>query len=163
MGLHRFLICALIVAGCGGSDEHVPDDAAVIDAGVDGPPAIDASPDAAPGVLCERVDQECPVPAQVCCDQEPGPDTCIDMGTTCNGVPLACDGPEDCPTGEECCLFDGQDSRCLTAGVCGTTGALSEPMCHGDDDCANGFSCCGLTPGPQIDLYSVCRAGACPL
>jgi hypothetical protein len=147
------IVVVTLVASCG-EDESTPQ--------IDAPAStIDAAAGGG-GVVCEIETTSCPLPAQVCCDVDSGPDTCIASGTACAGRPLACDGPEDC-SGQECCLFDDR-SECLDTGICGTTGVISEVMCHRDTDCdtAAGESCCGISPGPVVDLYSVCRIGGCP-
>lgn len=103
------------------------------------------------------------LPDQVCCDSFNSADKCIAVNDQCNGNTMACDGPEDCPSTQECCMFEGQGSRCLDTGICGTTGSISNEMCHIDMDCDAGEVCCGRSPGPVVDLYYTCRIGnACP-
>jgi len=133
-----------------------------------GPSTHDASGDGTGsgthnGVACGDVMTACTSPQPVCCDVMSGADTCIAENGTCAGRPLACDGPEDCPSTQECCLYDDR-SRCLDTGICGTTGAITEVMCHVDGDCdsAAGEHCCGTAPGPVADVYGVCRVGGCP-
>ncbi len=166
----------MLAIACGSSDEHLADATSSSDATADDDaPAADASGgDATPidagrdgaigttGVLCARADQACTEPTPICCDVSPGLDTCIASGGACSGERLACDGPEDCPFGDECCLFQGQGSRCIPSGVCGTTGAISNEMCHVQDDCAPGLTCCGTAPGPALDLYAICTPAGCP-
>lgn len=172
------VVVIALVAACGGTDEVVvdapagddapADDGAALDSAIDavaGDGATDSRRDGAndpDGVLCERPDQSCPVPQQVCCDVDGNVDMCVGVTAPCSGRPLACDGPEDCGPGTECCLFtDG--SRCTQTGVCGTTGAISEVMCHVAAHCSVTVpNCCGTAPGPALDLYSVCRSGPCP-
>jgi len=114
------------------------------------------------GVLCARADQSCVDPTPECCDVASGLDTCIAQAGSCAGDRLECDGPEDCPAGEECCLFDGQGARCFDTGICGTTGSISNTMCHVEGDCDANENCCGTAPGPAIDLYSICSMDPCP-
>lgn len=156
---------ALALTACAADDEQRPDapasgdDAAATDASSDG-----LTPDGATagGVVCARLDQTCVAPTPECCDLPTGTDTCIGTNDACAGERLECDGPEDCPVGDECCLFQGQGSRCIQAGVCGTTGSISNEMCHEHTDCEQGELCCGTAPGPQVDLYAVCATGPCP-
>ena len=162
---HVWLALA-VLAACGGADEQLPIDGpqdAPVDGAGDGP-SVDAPTDAAgQGVVCDQPGQECALPGQACCDLSGGADVCIAQGGPCDGVPMMCDGPEDCPAAQECCLFDGQNARCLDDGICGTTGSISDVMCHTPADCPAGLvACCGTAPGPLLDLYFVCRSGACP-
>lgn len=122
---------------------------------------IDAS-STGDGVRCARADQACTGATPECCDLMTGTDMCIAPSGTCAGDRLECDGPEDCPTGDECCLFAGQGSRCIQAGVCGTTGSISNTMCHVMNDCGQGELCCGTAAGPAVDLYAICTQGPCP-
>jgi hypothetical protein len=114
------------------------------------------------GVVCARADQSCTGAMPECCDLMTGTDTCIAPSGPCAGERLECDGPEDCAQGEECCLFDGQGSRCLDEGICGTTGSISSTMCHVVAHCDQGELCCGTAPGPAVDLYGICSSGPCP-
>ena len=156
------LVGAVAIAACAAPDERMVDapgsggDAAASgDGGIDG--AANGN-----GVLCARADQSCVAPTPQCCDLATGIDTCIAANGACAGDRLECDGPEDCFVGQECCLFDGQGSRCLDEGICGTTGSISNEMCHVQGDCDLNEMCCGTAPGPAIDLYSVCTQGPCP-
>lgn len=163
--MRRTLAVLLALAACGGSDDGGPDartDAARFDGPVDAP-AIDAPYDAstANGVGCAP-DVICTVPSQACC-MTPGADTCIAAGGMCEGAPLACDGPEDCGAGQDCCWFEGQGARCTSANQCGFTGAQSEPMCHVDADCSEPFpNCCPPVGSSLTYFYSVCRGIPCP-
>lgn len=151
-----------LVAACDGTDEQLP---ATIDApAVDAPGPIDGAPDGllAETVVCGTEANVCIVPAQSCCDVAGNGDTCINTGGACSGIPMACDGPEDCGATEECCFFDGSRSMCVRTDVCGTTGSISNEMCHVMADCDSGEFCCGTAPGPQLDLYAICTTGPCP-
>ncbi|MBZ0230722.1 MAG: hypothetical protein K8M05_00100 [Deltaproteobacteria bacterium] len=160
----------LVLTACVADDERIPDarspgdDASALDASTDAA-ASDGAIDGArsgDGVVCARADQACVEPTPECCDVMTGTDTCVATTEACAGDRLECDGPEDCAVGDECCLFQGQGSRCIQAGVCGTTGAISNEMCHAPTDCAQGEMCCGTAPGPQVDLYAICTMGPCP-
>lgn len=164
---HAAAVLFAVLAACDGEDERIlaSTDAPAVDAsdGIDGP-GPDAPTDGAggAGVVCGVETVTCPVPAQACCDIAGSGDTCIASGGTCRGIPMQCDGPEDCGAAEECCFFDGSRAICLGEGTCGTTGSSSNEMCHVEADCDTGESCCGTAPGPQIDLYSICTTGPCP-
>lgn len=159
-----------MLEACASDDERTTDAASTIDGaaddgGTDAPESGDGGIDGATrgdGVLCARQDQACVDPRPECCDVATGTDTCVAMNGTCAGERLECDGPEDCPVAQECCLFDGQGSRCIDTGVCGTTGPIANEMCHVVGDCDQNEMCCGTAPGPALDLYSVCRTGPCP-
>ena len=159
------LLAVFALAACGGSDDGGPDartDAARFDGPVDAP-AIDAPFDASPanGVICESPGMWCTT-TQACCIT-PGTDTCIAAGAMCAGTPIACDGPEDCAGGQDCCWFEGQHARCTSANQCGFTGAPSEPLCHLDVDCPPSFPHCGPPTGTSLPFfYSVCRPTPCP-
>jgi len=158
--LRRSLVIALVLVGCG--ERSSPRQDAITTDGNDalGDGGDDANRNG--GVACGDGTTTCPIPDQVCCDTT-GVDQCVATGGGCAGSSLACDGPEDCPMVQECCLFPDH-SQCLDDGICGTTGVITEVMCHGDADCdmAAGQHCCGTAPGPASDVYGVCRAGGCP-
>lgn len=159
-----------VLSACASDDERATDaPASNIDAASGDGGAIDASGDGGvdaatrgDGVLCARQDQSCVDPTPECCDVTTGTDMCIAANGTCAGDRLACDGPEDCPLAQECCLYEGQGSRCIDEGICGTTSSISAEMCHVMTDCDQNEMCCGTAPGPALDLYSVCRTGPCP-
>ena len=158
------IVAALTLLGCG-SKPFPQQDAATDDANGDAIDSADGGGDANTKnvVACGDGTAMCPIPDEVCCDLTTGADQCVAANAGCAGTSLACDGPEDCPPTEECCLFPDR-SQCLTTGICGTTGVVTEVMCHADADCdqAAGEHCCGTAPGPAVDVYAVCRAGACP-
>jgi hypothetical protein len=77
----------------------------------------------------------------------------------CSGeLAMSCDGPEDCPQDQKCCMrLDGVQritctSTCLAALV----------ICHSDADCAPGHNCCSADY-TDTDDYKVCMNFACPL
>jgi len=60
----------------------------------------------------------------------------------CMGAALACDGPEDCATGQACCgsvIGGSAGAMCTSAAMC-TRGRL----CHLDGDCSTGDTCCSF-------------------
>jgi hypothetical protein len=157
-------ILALLVCASCANDEPLPVDApgsGTTDAAATSDGGADATTNGN-GVLCAREDQSCVAPTPECCDVTSGTDTCVGTNDPCSGDRLECDGPEDCPASQECCLFDGQGSRCLDTGICGTTGSISNEMCHVAGDCDANENCCGTAPGPALDLYSICTTSPCP-
>ncbi len=85
----------------------------------------------------------CPYSSHSCCVAGLGDAECID-GTTCPSgglLPKArtvCDGPEDCGTGEVCCVAvnpTGASNTCEASceDVSGLIGVWQ--LCHTDDDC----------------------------
>ena len=107
-----------------------------------------------PDCMCSSTD--------VCCvtveDQQFAGASCLPLAS-CSGLAFECDGPEDCPTGEECCVdvdFGG-GSVCVASGS--FIGTLKAVMCRGDDDCPLGQEC---YPG-IADSYFENVAGYCDL
>jgi hypothetical protein len=73
------------------------------------------------------------------------------------GLPVACDGPEDCGTGQHCCMSMGPPlNPGCTSGSCSNGFAL----CHSTADCVAGENCC-VTTTFGYD-YGLCTSGACP-
>ena len=158
------MVLAGVLGACGGDDEVLaradaaaPDAAAPDAAPLDGP-ARDAA--GAGVVACGSLETTCPLPGQACCDRAASPDTCVASGEACAERRMACDGPEDCAAGQACCRFADR-AECVATATCATTVA-SERMCHLPSDCPDGQMCCGTAPGPQVDVYAVCRTGPCP-
>ncbi|MCC6524061.1 MAG: hypothetical protein IT373_15480 [Polyangiaceae bacterium] len=107
-------------------------------------------------VACDAL--QCAVPGTECCQHYNQPAECIVPGGTCTyGVPLACDGPEDCGPAEICCATvvtqgpanayqfvscaatcTGNDHRvvCGASGVCpGNLGCVTSDMLPPYLDC----------------------------
>jgi hypothetical protein len=92
----------------------------------------------------------CPVPSQVCCyatlDVTGG--SCTPAGA-CQGNAAACDGPDDCPTGQRCCSD--------TSGFVTTCSAQCPPLqevCGGGSQCPGGLQCRLIDPQRP---YAVCQ------
>ena len=79
----------------------------------------------------------CNAATQVCCATGNGMPMCTDPGQ-CKGTSLACTGPANCSTGEECC-YDGV-SLSATCAVDGTCGVI---VCAENSDCPQGEACQG--------------------
>lgn len=88
--------------------------------------------------------EECDLDAgEVCCyDVDNGDVACTQAGA-CNDATLACNGPQDCNNGDECCfVFNGQDlegTECRD-GCGGNSPEICDPdldpdTCPGNDDC----------------------------
>jgi hypothetical protein len=80
----------------------------------------------------------CNAATQVCCATGNGMPMCTDPGQ-CKGTSLACTGPANCSTGEECC-YDGV-SLSATCAVDGTCGGVI--VCAQNSDCPQGETCQG--------------------
>jgi hypothetical protein len=88
-----------------------------------------------------------------CCLTQTNSPFCIAGGTTCPGVAVLCDGPEDCPSLQLCCGSQ-QGSSCQVA-VCGINTAR---LCHTKADCGLLANCCPyMTTG-----FSYCSNQSCP-
>jgi hypothetical protein len=98
--------------------------------------------------------------SEVCCfaalaSGTTGQLTCI-MGIPCAGVPVPCDGPEDCNGGQCCAKRDSSTGKVTEVG-CGSCdgGDNTDPLCHienGNADCDNGRNC---VAGPLG--YAACK------
>ncbi len=117
-----------------------------------GPSGLDAAPSGAidagpPGVTCGT---ETCVDPQICCVAVAGGTTsrACALPADCMGVAAACDGPEDCGSGEVCCGM-----RSAGGGGSGSTACVDEAMCgfgrlcHVTADCAGGDMCCSFMGG----------------
>jgi hypothetical protein len=97
-----------------------------------------------PGVIqCGQT--TCDATTQKCCiaggGGGGGTASCIDATAQCQGATVACDGPEDCPTGEPlCCASYGGGGG---GGVTCTATCQGVRLCRLDTDCNSGDKCCG--------------------
>lgn len=125
-------------------------------------------PDAGPPVVmvtCGTSAVECP-PSEYCCWHESSAacDVCTQGGTCvapsglCGGLSnyrlLRCNGPEDCPSGQQCCEDITEDTLC--AGSCG---ASQNIMCGGPQDCPMDKPYC-RSYAPPYPGYMYCSATA---
>jgi hypothetical protein len=130
-------------------DAYVPPTMSEPDAYVLPPLGTDAGgpstgTDAGPaGVACG--DEVC-VDPQVCCVSFGGGGTssrACTVADACMGVAAACDGPEDCASGEACCGMRG-----MGGGGSASTGCVPDAacrfgrLCHVDSDCTGRDTCC---------------------
>jgi hypothetical protein len=105
-------------------------------------------------VVCRG--RTCDVPDR-CCDSADEMTVCLGAGAdtgSCARV-LACDGPEDCPSNQECC-FD----NAARAGTCAATCARFQRVCAKNADCDLAppeNRCC---PDP-LGLHKVCNSAFC--
>jgi hypothetical protein len=141
---------------------------------------VDARPDTAIGsagvVACGTVQQPTTcvlspnpvVTGAQCCDFPPGAGTdycyAVPGGTCEGGVPIACDGPEDCTGAQSCCYTPDLDASCNDATVCVNNGGSI--MCHVGDDspCGTSGHCCALhSVGPSSgSVFGICMT-SCPV
>ncbi len=82
------------------------------------------------------------------CFDEQGGDRCTCTGTLCEALEIPCDGPEDCPAAEVCCLSDGITSNAVACRTsCNNDITVDrDPLCHPTD------------PAPCPDPQEVCTA-----
>jgi hypothetical protein len=100
-----------------------------------------------------------PANGEVCCVTMAG--MSCKASSACGGAlssPAACDGPEDCPTGQHCCVAFPGGAHCNAAACSGN----AQELCYYDTDCATGHcTACGA-PGSSL-IYGLCTAaGTCP-
>jgi hypothetical protein len=89
--------------------------------------------------------------------------TCGTAASCTAGIPLLCDGPEDCQqdggTGQVCCvdvIYSGGisgGSSCVT--TCQPAGIFGGVMCHSNDDCQSPKTC--KTVGYSTISFHVCQ------
>jgi hypothetical protein len=106
-------------------------------------PVVQQDTGATPGVIqCGQT--TCDADTQQCCVSGGGGGgsaACIGLGEDCQGLEIACDGPEDCTdsTAPICCArFGGGGS-----GVTCTDDCQGQTLCRVDGDCGGGEKCCG--------------------
>jgi len=164
------VILVSTLCGCG-DDAGVPADAAadappadapaLLDAPIDAPPV-----DAAPPVFSDAgiyttpvtmgqiqcgilLEQLCSLDTSTCCFNRSGADICppINAGTDAGAgaclFDMTCDGPEDCPNGQSCCIrFAGASVVARCADTCA---APTTPGCHSATQCPSAeLACCRL-------------------
>src|ERR1051326_469492 len=132
----NYILVLFLVVACGskhstsgddapsGTDSNSMIDSPTGDAGGDGMSNVDG----AVGVVCGMT--TC-TSTQDCCLAN-GQRTCVAQGQ-CQGVSFACDGPEDCPTGDVGCA---SNTGGMPGTSCKTAGDMCRPVaCHNDPDC----------------------------
>ncbi len=141
-----------VTVDAGATDGGSPSDATVVtDGGTSadgGVVVVDASTaDGSTG----RIDcgmMTCDAATEECCVMGVGSGmvttSCIPMGGTCmGGGTAACDGPEDCASGDVCCGTGGGGSfsvDCAPSAMCG--GFTSFELCHTAGDCTDTRDMC---------------------
>ncbi|HJZ84975.1 MAG TPA: hypothetical protein VKN99_07365 [Polyangia bacterium] len=164
----------LLFYGCGDDTGAQRPDAPAGDAGADrpadsrppdSPPPVDAAgnqfsdagdfatPVSDGSVFCGAgsIGSDCQLPGQTCCFNMNNPfgNNCVSAGADAGPCTfdLPCDGREDCPTGQSCCIrFVSQSvvSFCTTDN-CVTTGAMTSFACHSYRECPQALqACCRL-------------------
>jgi hypothetical protein len=97
---------------------------------------------ATPGII-ECGQTTCDADTQQCCISGGGGGgsaSCIGLNDTCQGLPISCDGPEDCPSGTPiCCATLTMQERIVTC----TDQCDDTTLCRLDTDCGTGEKCCG--------------------
>jgi len=154
--------------GTGGAGGGGAPDAAM-DMRADGPgiPGLDALPDFArvdaPPASPGKIDcggMSCDPEKQICCTTLFGGSAvqaCLPKGLPCPGLGSSCDGAEDCPMGDLCCLAPPMSmgslpsAMCIDEAMCGGGGGPGMPgggaaLCHGESDCPKDAPyCCGVS------------------
>jgi hypothetical protein len=97
-----------------------------------------------PSVACGST--ACPVATSYCCNHPNQPDECKANGSACTfGVEMACDGPEDCASGQVCCatLFIQGQNQSYTSTACAAacTGKTARVVCGASGTCPTGTTC----------------------
>ncbi len=95
------------------------------------------------------------------CSNEKLSNPCKCSGIACDKLSIACDGPEDCPSGKICCAEKGLVSgswdvvECRSSCVSEQVGATRREVCHpGGKPCLSGTSC---APDPALPPgYATC-------
>lgn len=149
----------LAVLACVGDDPKPAP--AGVDAGADGPSASSSSGGDSgatdPRVLCPGA--QCGA-SEVCCalKVEKWPNAgCRPVGG-CPDRELACDGPEDCPSGQSCCAERNVVPPGLGGAHCAATcPKTTDALCHSAADCG-GRTCAGFDTvvGDYPDFVKVC-------
>jgi hypothetical protein len=96
------------------------------------------------GIVCGTT--FCSLPGNFCCDHPNQAPECVANGGTCTfGVEVACDGPEDCASGEVCCatLFTQGQNASYVSTMCATTctGKDRRVVCGATGTCPTGQTC----------------------
>ena len=94
---------------------------------------------------------------EVCC---PGAESCtLDVSDCLNpdnghGFYMTCDGPEDCSSGEVCCISVGiaayGGTACVPMGDCDYSMFSTQYACHGGGDCPADMTC---QPAEVADVF----------
>jgi hypothetical protein len=80
----------------------------------------------------------CATPADKCCLQMNGGPMCVAATAAVDQclVVIACDGPEDCPQGQHCCITPNSTGGAVTACATACMAGHSLTLCHRASDCA---------------------------
>jgi hypothetical protein len=114
----------------------------------------DPNPDA---VACAKATCQ-PSKGEVCCVSMFG--MSCKLASACGGLaaPAHCDGPEDCPSGQHCCVGFPSGAKCDTNACSGQ----SQELCNYDQDCATKHCTACKGPGSSL-VYGLCtKDTSCP-
>ena len=100
-------------------------------------------------VACGDVD--CTIADSLCCVDVQGNFTCDAVDACGQGsAPQACDGPEDCSNGQQCCAGFPAGASCKAG--CGN---FELEICHTDADCGASGACAPCSPpGTTVNACS---------
>jgi hypothetical protein len=108
---------------------------------------IDAGPAGNYAVACGST--TCTSQSDQCCIAGTS-SACQPRSSSCSGVPVQCDGPEDCPAGYECCWGEPGAISASTAQFCTQTCPGRDVVCHTAADCpASNPTCVPRDGGPS--------------
>ncbi len=116
-------------------------------------PPVNENPNQEPGqpgiVACGDV--ECNIADNLCCVDVQGNFTCDAVDACGQGAaPQACDGPEDCSNGQQCCAGFPAGASCKAG--CGN---FELEICHTDADCGASGACAPCSPpGTTVNACS---------
>lgn len=103
--------------------------------------------------------KQCNPDTEKCCKRSLATDSCIPKAQACacdedncSVISVACDGPEDCASGQVCCAAGS--SRTLTEFSCASScSSASRQACHAKTDCSSSLTC---AISQQLPSISVC-------
>lgn len=115
-------------------------------------PSTEQTPGVTGEVSCGNT--SCDLSTNVCCvgltgEECQSGDMCPDFS-----APKVCDGPEDCESGQNCCVSFPAGSSCKAA--CDPN-ALELTLCHQDAECSNG-QVCARCVYPGNSIVQICNA-----
>ncbi len=128
-------------AATGGDDGGVDPGSSTTGGGGGGDDPATPGNDSATSVQCGANIADCNLTSKSCCGTGVYPLITFSCtaGTTCSqGMRTVCDGPEDCGSGEMCCVSIAKAGEVS----CSKTACDGSELCHTDEDCSKAGSRC---------------------